>query len=72
MFLLQSQAYEVKYRTGMYVRVHGHIRSFDGQMSMNCFKIRPITDYNEARSICIVTYSDCACSGALLSSLWVL
>ncbi len=54
-FCSQSQAYEVKYRTGMYVRVHGHIRSFDNQMSMNCFKIRPITDFNEARCRYLVT-----------------
>ena len=61
-WLLQSQSYEVKYRTGMYVRVHGHIRSFDGQMSMNCFKIRPITDFNEARSMTVVTHGSCYCS----------
>ena len=40
----------MKYRKGMYVRAHGHIRSFDGHIAMHCFKIRPITDFNEVQN----------------------
>ena len=32
---------------GVYVRVHGHLRVFDGQKSVVAFNMRPITDFNE-------------------------
>ncbi|XP_010525055.1 PREDICTED: replication protein A 32 kDa subunit B [Tarenaya hassleriana] len=32
---------------GMYVRVHGHLKSFQGKRSLNIFSIRPVTDFNE-------------------------
>ncbi|KAL0838442.1 hypothetical protein Bca101_090332 [Brassica carinata] len=32
---------------GMYVRLHGHLKSFQGKRSMNVFSVRPITDFNE-------------------------
>ncbi|KAG6587750.1 Replication protein A 32 kDa subunit B, partial [Cucurbita argyrosperma subsp. sororia] len=34
---------------GMYVRVHGHLKSFQGR-TLNVFSIRPVTDYNEITS----------------------
>ncbi|CAF2374971.1 hypothetical protein BRARA_A03856 [Brassica rapa] len=34
-------------RLGMYVRLHGHLKSFQGKRSMNVFSVRPITDFNE-------------------------
>ena len=35
---------------GVYVRVHGHLRVFDGQKSVVAFNMRPITDFNEVRT----------------------
>ncbi|KAF5742891.1 replication protein A 32 kDa subunit B [Tripterygium wilfordii] len=32
---------------GMYVRVHGHLRSLQGKRFINAFSIRPIADFNE-------------------------
>ncbi|KAJ8543075.1 hypothetical protein K7X08_005598 [Anisodus acutangulus] len=32
---------------GMYVRVHGHLKGFQGKTQLVIFAIRPITDYNE-------------------------
>ncbi|KAM3375214.1 replication protein A 32 kDa subunit A isoform X1 [Capsicum galapagoense] len=32
---------------GMYVRVHGHLKGFQGKIQLVVFAIRPITDYNE-------------------------
>ncbi|XP_022135426.1 replication protein A 32 kDa subunit B isoform X2 [Momordica charantia] len=35
---------------GMYVRVHGHLKSFQGKTTLNVFSIRSVTDYNEITS----------------------
>ncbi|XAR51168.1 hypothetical protein NMG60_11005723 [Bertholletia excelsa] len=32
---------------GMYVRVHGHLKGFQGKKQLVVFSIRPVTDYNE-------------------------
>ncbi|KAK4769587.1 hypothetical protein SAY86_027737 [Trapa natans] len=32
---------------GMYVRVNGHLKSFQGKRQLNVFSIRPVTDFNE-------------------------
>ncbi|XP_057496002.1 replication protein A 32 kDa subunit B-like isoform X2 [Actinidia eriantha] len=32
---------------GMYVRVHGHLKGFQGKKQLVVFSIRPLTDYNE-------------------------
>ncbi|KAF7147632.1 hypothetical protein RHSIM_Rhsim03G0264700 [Rhododendron simsii] len=32
---------------GMYVRVHGHLKGFQGKKQLTVFSIRPLTDYNE-------------------------
>ncbi|KAK6942044.1 OB-fold nucleic acid binding domain, AA-tRNA synthetase-type [Dillenia turbinata] len=32
---------------GMYVRVHGHLKSFQGKKQLVAFAVRPITDFNE-------------------------
>ncbi|XP_010503399.1 PREDICTED: replication protein A 32 kDa subunit B [Camelina sativa] len=34
-------------KLGMYVRLHGHVKSFQGKRSVNVFSIRPVTDFNE-------------------------
>ncbi|CAH2079710.1 unnamed protein product [Thlaspi arvense] len=34
-------------RLGMYVRLHGHLKSFQGKQSVNVFSVRPVTDFNE-------------------------
>lgn len=34
-------------RVGQYVRVYGHLRSFQGSRSVIAFNIRPVTDFNE-------------------------
>ncbi|CAL9219361.1 unnamed protein product [Arabidopsis halleri] len=34
-------------KLGMYVRLHGHLKIFQGKRSVNVFSIRPITDFNE-------------------------
>eukprot|EP00249_Psilotum_nudum_P036570 c8027_g1_i1 orf=121-1023(+) len=34
-------------RNGAYVRVHGHLRSFQGRRNVVAFSVRPITDFNE-------------------------
>uniref|UniRef100_A0A1J3JP22 Replication protein A 32 kDa subunit B n=1 Tax=Noccaea caerulescens TaxID=107243 RepID=A0A1J3JP22_NOCCA len=34
-------------KQGMYVRLHGHLKSFQGKRSVNVFSIRPVTDFNE-------------------------
>ncbi|XP_015875792.2 replication protein A 32 kDa subunit A isoform X1 [Ziziphus jujuba] len=35
---------------GMYVCVHGRLKSFQNKMSLNVFSIRPVDDYNEIAS----------------------
>ncbi|KAK9833208.1 hypothetical protein WJX74_010485 [Apatococcus lobatus] len=40
-------AKKAELRLGVYVRVHGHLRVFDGQKSIVAFNMRPITDFNE-------------------------
>ncbi|XP_002268721.2 replication protein A 32 kDa subunit B isoform X2 [Vitis vinifera] len=35
---------------GMYVRVHGHLKGFQGKRHLNVFSIRPVTDFNEIAS----------------------
>ncbi|PQQ01703.1 replication protein A 32 kDa subunit B-like isoform X1 [Prunus yedoensis var. nudiflora] len=35
---------------GMYVRVHGRLKSFQGKKTLNVFSIRPVNDYNEIAS----------------------
>ena len=44
---LQDAAKKAELRMGVYVRVHGHLRVFDGQKSVVAFNMRPITDFNE-------------------------
>ncbi|CAH2069179.1 unnamed protein product, partial [Thlaspi arvense] len=34
-------------RLGMYVRLHGHLKNFQGKRSVNVFSVRPVTDFNE-------------------------
>ncbi|CAN8260599.1 unnamed protein product [Cochlearia groenlandica] len=34
-------------KLGMYVRLHGLVKSFQGKRSVNVFSIRPVTDFNE-------------------------
>ncbi|CAH2055254.1 unnamed protein product [Thlaspi arvense] len=42
-----KQSVYICYRLGMYVRLHGHLKSFQGKRSVNVFSIRPVTDFNE-------------------------
>ncbi|XP_019464153.1 PREDICTED: replication protein A 32 kDa subunit B-like isoform X1 [Lupinus angustifolius] len=35
---------------GMYVRLHGHLKGFQGKRSLNVFSFRPVTDFNEIAS----------------------
>ncbi|KAB2600145.1 AP2-like ethylene-responsive transcription factor AIL5 [Pyrus ussuriensis x Pyrus communis] len=35
---------------GMYVRIHGRLKSFQGKKTLNVFSIRPVSDYNEIAS----------------------
>ncbi|KAI4335413.1 hypothetical protein L6164_014058 [Bauhinia variegata] len=32
---------------GTYVRLHGHLKGFQGKRTLNVFSIRPVTDFNE-------------------------
>ncbi|XP_042492626.1 replication protein A 32 kDa subunit A-like isoform X2 [Macadamia integrifolia] len=32
---------------GMYVQIHGHLKSFQGKRKLNAFSVRPVTDFNE-------------------------
>ncbi|KAI4376241.1 hypothetical protein MLD38_014026 [Melastoma candidum] len=32
---------------GMYVRVHGHLKNFQGKKQLNVFSIRPVSDFDE-------------------------
>jgi replication factor A2 len=34
-------------KLGMYVRLHGHLKIFQGKRSVNVFSVRPVTDFNE-------------------------
>ncbi|XP_011069919.1 replication protein A 32 kDa subunit A isoform X1 [Sesamum indicum] len=34
-------------RDGIYVRIHGHLRSFQGKKQLVVYAIRPVNDYNE-------------------------
>lgn len=45
---MQLQQRKAECRVGVYVRVHGHMRAWDGEISIIAFSIRPVTDYNEA------------------------
>ncbi|KAK9864910.1 hypothetical protein WJX84_000889 [Apatococcus fuscideae] len=46
-------AKKAELRLGVYVRVHGHLRVFDGQKSVVAFNMRPITDFNEVTYHCL-------------------
>ena len=35
------------WRVGVYVRVHGHLRSFENKKSMVVFSLKVILDFNE-------------------------
>ncbi|CAJ1941838.1 unnamed protein product [Sphenostylis stenocarpa] len=35
---------------GMYVRLHGHLKNFQGKKTFNIFSFRPVTDFNEVAS----------------------
>ncbi|KAK7265254.1 hypothetical protein RJT34_32872 [Clitoria ternatea] len=35
---------------GMYVRLHGHLKGFQGKRMLNVFSLRPVTDFNEIAS----------------------
>ncbi|XP_031265812.1 replication protein A 32 kDa subunit B [Pistacia vera] len=35
---------------GMYVRVYGHLRSFQNKRTLNAYSMRPVSDYNEITS----------------------
>ncbi|XP_061361724.1 replication protein A 32 kDa subunit B [Gastrolobium bilobum] len=35
---------------GMYVRLHGHLKGFQGKRTLNVFSFRPVTDFNEIAS----------------------
>ncbi|PON75924.1 Replication factor A protein [Parasponia andersonii] len=39
-----------KIHDGMYVCVHGRLKSFQGKRTLNVFSIRPVEDYNEIAS----------------------
>lgn len=34
-------------RNGMYIRLHGHLKGFQGKRHLVAFSLRPVTDYNE-------------------------
>jgi len=53
-----AAARRADWRAGAYVRVHGHVRSFDGKPSIVAFNVRPVTDHNEVRCV-----SSCPSSG---------
>ncbi|KAF7838960.1 replication protein A 32 kDa subunit B-like [Senna tora] len=47
---------------GMYVRLHGHLKGFQGKMTVNVFSLRPLNDFNEIAShflecICVHLYN---------------
>ena len=42
-----NQLEHVSCREGMYVRVVGHLRSFNKQRNMMAFHVRPVEDFNE-------------------------
>ncbi|ESW26753.1 hypothetical protein PHAVU_003G145200 [Phaseolus vulgaris] len=35
---------------GMYARLHGHLKNFQGKRTLNVFYFRPVTDFNEVAS----------------------
>ncbi|XP_027917879.1 replication protein A 32 kDa subunit A-like [Vigna unguiculata] len=35
---------------GMYARLHGHLKNFQGKRTLNIFHFRPVTDFNEVAS----------------------
>ncbi|GFQ01427.1 replication protein a 32 kDa subunit b [Phtheirospermum japonicum] len=37
----------VEVRNGMYVKVHGHLKGFQGKKQLMVYSVRPLTDYNE-------------------------
>ncbi|KAI9085144.1 hypothetical protein K1719_032855 [Acacia pycnantha] len=37
-------------RDGMYVRLHGHLKGFQGKRTLNVFSFRPLNDFNEIAS----------------------
>ena len=69
----QADQQRQDWQVGKYVRVHGHLRSFDGRMRIQSFNIRPITDFNEVllstQDICsqIIT-ADLLCALAVIDS----
>lgn len=44
---LQMAQRKADWRVGVYVRVHGHLRSFENKKSMVVFSLKTINDFNE-------------------------
>ncbi|CAN1326369.1 Replication protein A 32 kDa subunit B [Linum perenne] len=49
-YVCTSLNFVYMFGVGTYVRVHGHLRGFQGKRFINIFTIRPVTDYNEVTS----------------------
>ncbi|XP_028758911.1 replication protein A 32 kDa subunit B-like isoform X5 [Neltuma alba] len=45
-------------RDGMYVRLHGHLKGFQGKRNLNVFSFRLLSDFNEMAS----HFIDCICA----------
>lgn len=55
----EAQSREDELRNGMTVKCVGNLRSYQGDLSLSCFKIQPVTDYNEVTAHmleCIYTH----------------
>lgn len=46
---LQMAQRRADWRVGVYVRVHGHLRSFENKKSMVVFSLKVIIDFNEVQ-----------------------
>ena len=44
---MQMALKKADWRVGVYVRVHGHLRSFENKKSMVVFSLKVIHDFNE-------------------------
>ena len=67
-----NQLESVSCREGMYVRVVGHLRSFNKQRNMMAFHVRPVEDFNEvSHHLSEVIYTHLAVTKGLPVVSWL-
>ena len=65
---LQMAQRRADWRVGVYVRVHGHLRSFENKKSMVVFSLKVIHDFNEVSQISPPILAECTLANQYVHS----